>query len=278
MNAAMLEYLAADVSVGGTIAMLHATGFCKEVWGPVAEELRAAGVSRSIVAWDQPGHGESPLGSDSVDWWAVGTDSLEVLGGRPEPILGVGHSSGGAGLVMAEITRPGTFDRLLMFEPIIPPPPHQPFEGEFVDMALRRRDEFASPADAEGKLAGRGAFAGWDERALAAYTKGGLVEDGAVWRLRCRPEVESEYYRSAGLHQAWDRLGEVAIPVHLVAGEHSNTHTPEFLEHQAAQFPNSTTEILPGLGHLFPMQDPAATARIIAGHLSIGGNRSDPQD
>jgi len=276
MHTAMLEYLGDPAA--GTIAMLHATGFCKETWGPVVDELRRIGVEHSIVVWDQPGHGETPLAEAGVDWWISAQEVLEVVGGRPRPLTGVGHSSGGAGIAMAEILRPGTFDSMILMEPIIPPPPHEAFEGGLIDMALRRRDEFASPAEAATKLEGKGAFSGWDQRTLDSYIAGALFEKEGVWRLRCRPDIEAEYYRTAGLHEAWDRLGEVEVPVHLVAGEHSNTHTAEFLELQSSQFQTAATEILLGLGHLFVMQDPAVTAQVIAQQLRIGGNGTDPPD
>ena len=262
MNTAMLEYL--GYPAVGTIAMLHATGFCKETWGPVVEELRELGVRHSVVVWDQPGHGETPLAGDEVDWWAGARETVEALGGRPGPIIGVGHSSGGAVVAMAEMLKPGLFQQMILLEPIIPPPPHEPMEGGLVEMTLKRRDRFDSPQAAADGWRGRGAFAGWEERALDAYVAGALRFDGEAWVLRCKPEIEAEYYRTAGLHEAWDRLGELDPPIHLVAAQNSNTHTVEFLAAQAAQIRVVTTEILPDVGHLFPMQDPALAAAIVA--------------
>ncbi len=267
MHTAMLEFVSPTAARAGTLALLHATGFCKEVWRPVVEDLRSLGVQHDIVLWDQPGHGESPRGPEPVDWWDAATAALTVVGGRPGPVIGVGHSSGGAALAMAEILEPGTFSGLLLFEPIVFPAPYGPYEEGLYSSTLQRRDEFESPTAAFEHFGSRGSFKSWDERALRAYIDGGLVESDGRWRLRCEPLTEANYYRSAGLHEAWERLPEISTPVKVVAGELSETHQRPFLEAQARRFGNATWEVVPGLGHLFPMEEPSTTARIIAGFL-----------
>ncbi|MBT8248986.1 MAG: alpha/beta hydrolase [Acidimicrobiia bacterium] len=264
MHTAMLEYVTFSDGPVGTLALLHATGFCKEVWKPVVEDLRGMSVEHDIVLWDQPGHGESPPGPEPVDWWDSATASLAVVGGRGEPVIGIGHSSGGAALAMAEILQPGTFAALLLFEPIIFPPPYLPYEQGLYSATLARRSEFESQEDALEHLRDRGAFRSWDERALRAYVDGALVDVDGRSHLRCAPATEASYYRSAGLHEAWERLGEISIPVRLVAGQHSDTHDVAFLGAQADRFSNASWNVVPDVGHLFPMENPLATARIIA--------------
>ncbi len=264
MHTAMLEYVTFSGMPVGTLALLHATGFCKETWNPVVEDLRGMGVEHDIVLWDQPGHGESPPGPEPVDWWDSASASLAVLGGRGEPVIGIGHSSGGAALAMAEILQPGTFAALLLFEPIIFPPPYLPYEEGLYAATMARRNEFASRDDAFAHLSDRGAFRSWDKRALHAYVDGALVDVNGRSYLRCAPAIEANYYRSAGLHEAWERLEEISVPVRLVAGQHSDTHDVAFLEAQAERFTNASWSVIPDVGHLFPMEDPSATAGIIA--------------
>ncbi len=67
---------------------VHATGFCKELWGPVAALL----APNPVVAPDQRGHGDSSTPPPPYDWWDLGRDLLEVVaaGGTSRP-LGLGH-------------------------------------------------------------------------------------------------------------------------------------------------------------------------------------------
>jgi pimeloyl-ACP methyl ester carboxylesterase len=253
---------------GPGLVLAHATGFCKEVWDPVVGSSRLAG--RAAVAFDQRAHGQSGVPPLPFDWWDGARDVLTVVDragwGRA---VGVGHSSGGALLAMAEILRPGTFGALILVEPIIVPGP----VGRRDDISLaaqaeRRRSEFPSPEAALAAFRGRGPFARWVDDALAAYVRGGLRRDGAVWVLSCAPENEAEHYRVAGATGAWDRLDQVRCPVVVAGGEESASHPRTFLEALTARFPAARLEILPGTTHFAPMEDPGATAALVADVLA----------
>jgi len=240
----------------------HATGFCKEVWGPVIRSLPSMGA----LAVDQRGHGDSGAPVPPFDWWDLGRDvvtAVEAIGwDRP---CGVGHSSGAASLVMAELLRPGMFRALVLVEPIVFPPPY--VRHETLPMAVaaeKRRGSFSSAAAARGHFEGRGPFAGWTDEALDAYVESAFEDRFGEWALKCRPEVEAECYRAATVHGAWDRLGEVSCPTVVVGGEHSDTHPIGFLEEQASRLGNGTAEIIGDATHFAPMERPDAIARIVA--------------
>jgi len=250
------------------VLAVHATGFCKELWGPVADLLRP----HPVVAPDQRGHGESSVPPPPYDWWDLGRDLLAVVEAcRLERPVGLGHSSGAAALVMAELLLPGTFASLVLVEPIIFPVPATRMEENPMTLAaLRRRRSFASPEAAVESWSGRGAFAGWSEAALARYACHGLRREEGGWALRCSPETEAEFYRGATAHGAWERLGEVPCPVVLVAGATSTSHPAPFLEAMHERFPAARLEVVPGAGHFLPMERPEAVAALVAPLLGPG--------
>ena len=91
------------------------------------------------------------------------------LGGGSGAKFGVGHSLGGTSLVLAELARPGTFEALLLFEPIIYPPWEPPGRREDNPIAggtARRRNSFASLAAAREYFVSKPLFARWDPRSL----------------------------------------------------------------------------------------------------------------
>jgi pimeloyl-ACP methyl ester carboxylesterase len=241
---------------------VHATGFGKELWKPVARRLRRP---RRVIAPDQRGHGDSETPRPPVDWWALGRDVLAVVDDAVrERSVGLGHSSGAAALVMAELLRPGTFRSLLLIEPIIFPPPY--FRAEENPMsagALRRRATFSSPAAALAAFRERAPFARWTVEALELYAAHGLRPEGGAWVLKCPPSVEAEFYRGATAHGAWERLTEVGCPVLLVAGADSESHPASFVDAMRERFPAARLEMVPGAGHFLPMELPGVVAGLL---------------
>ena len=248
-----------------TLAFAHATGFCRAVWRPVIEEVRARGVSNRAVAWDHRAHGASGRPELPLDWWDVAGDALAVLGEGAGPVVGIGHSMGAAALLMAEILAPGTFQAIVAVEPIVFPPPHLPADHHPLAVgARRRRPEFPTSAAALEHFASKVVFGRWDRRALEAYVECGLVAEGDRLVLACPPEYEGAFFAAGGAHGAWDRLGEVAVPVRVVAGRDSDSHPAEFAAEQADRLPVATLEIVEGSGHFLPMEQPARLAAIVA--------------
>jgi len=247
---------------------VHATGFCKELWRPVIDELVDRGLEFSATAIDHMGHGASTRNWDvPVDWWQNGRDEVQCGGGIPFDMV-VGHSSGAGNAVLAALIDPEFTHRLVLIEPILLPPPYvQDTQHPLVVGALRRKRRFESREAAYANFHGRGVFATWDERAFDAYMAYGFVDqpDGSVV-IACDPRHESEYFGAATAHGGWERMGEIGVPVHIVAGETSDSHPPEFVELQRERF-GGTSEIVAGVGHLVPMEAPGVVAEIVIREL-----------
>jgi len=253
---------------GPELVLVHATGFCKEVAAPVVEELSLLLPSFRAVALDQRAHGDSSAPPPPYDWWDSGRDVLAVLGGR-RGVIGVGHSSGGAVLLLAELLAPGTFRAMVLVEPIVFPPPYGTFPDNPLSVAARNRiASFPDLQTARRRWEGRPTFAAWDRRAFDAYLEGGLRRHDGAWVLKCTPEAEAASYVGATRHRAWDRLGEVTPPVLLIAGAHSSSHPAPFLATMAGRMPFASFVVLPGASHFVWMERPdlvaAETARFLA--------------
>jgi len=271
---AVLAVDQARVSGGGPdVLFVHATGFCRGVWIPVVADAARIGVAMSVVLMDQRGHGES-TGAGVSDWWQLGGDVARVVGGR-RPV-GVGHSSGAAALVLAELLAPGTFASLVLIEPILPPPPHgRSEEHPLAQLASRRRRSFETKDAAAASYRDRGPFAGWDERALRGYLSCGLVNDtdGQVM-LACDPEDEAEFYRTASSHGAYSRLDELQVRTTVVFGADSDDFEPDFFLDIADRISGAEVIEAGGTNHFMPMQEPRLVASILARELEEYGKDS----
>jgi len=249
---------------GPPLLLSHATGFHGRVWDPIAARLP----DFHCFTFDSRGHGDTltPPGLD-FDWTGFADDVLAVVEGFAlERPFGAGHSAGAAALLMAEADQPATFRALYCYEPVVMPvdPPMGPHDNPLSEGALRRRDVFPSRDDAHANYASKPPFSTLHPDALRAYVDHGLADapDGGV-RLKCRPEDEAQMYRMGSAHPAFSRFAEVRCPVVLACGERTEAFGPALIELQAAALPHARTEVLPGLGHFGPLEDPDLVAEAI---------------
>lgn len=251
---------------GPPLLLAHATGFHGRVWGPLADRLAS---TFSCVAPDLRGHGDSPPPAGrQLSWSDFARDLLAVVDGlglrRP---VGVGHSGGATGLLLAEQARPGTFAQLYCFEPIVvpaDPPLGRDPDSWLAEQTRRRRAAFASRAAALDHYAARPPLSQLDPAVLRAYVEHGLEDagNGAV-RLKCVPEYEALVYEMATEHDCFVRMASVRCPVILVRGARSDACPPGLFEKLAVRLRRCRSEVLPGLSHLGPLEDADAVARSI---------------
>lgn len=261
---------------GPDLLLAHATGFHAHVWLPVAEHLRRR---FHCVAFDGRGHGDSGIPADGdFTWPAFARDALAVVDtlGLVRPFA-VGHSAGGALLVLAEQAMPDTFRALYCWEPIIattddPPPPR---ENMLAVGARRRREGFASREDALARFAGKPPFSTFAPEVLQAYVDYGFddLPDGTV-RLKCRGESEARTYEQGFSHDAFRRLGSVRCPVFVECGEHTTAMRPELCDRCTDRLPAGRSAMVPDLGHFGPMEAPAVVAaRVAAAFAAVPSER-----
>lgn len=253
---------------GPSLLLAHATGFHGLVWLPLADRLRD---HFHLFSLDFRGHGaSSPPENLDFAWKGVADDVLAAVDafGLQQPFA-VGHSMGGAGLLLAEQARAGTFRSLYVFEPIVFPVPEgveaPPADANPLSAgALRRREVFESRSTARENYASKAPLDCLDPEVLGAYVEHGFVDqpDGSV-RLALQREHEAECYRMGGVHGGFNRLGEIGCPVTVACGALTNAINPTFAEMQADAIPNSRVEVFDLLGHFGPLEDPTAVAKAV---------------
>lgn len=209
--------------------------------------------------------------------------AIEVLGlDRP---LAFGHSCGGAALLLAEENRPGAFGGLYCFEPVVLPEarPAAAFERNPLSVTARRRREvFPTPEAAFVNFSTKPPLRDLDPEVLRLYVEEGLEPvpaadggDGSAVRLRCRRDHEAAIYVEGAAHDAFARLAAVACPVTLACGGRTDSFGPAQLDALAGRLPRARVEVLAGLGHFGPLEDPPAVGRSLR-HGFHGSDTPEP--
>jgi pimeloyl-ACP methyl ester carboxylesterase len=259
---------------GPPVMLLHATGFHGRCWLPMAPALTG---HFSVWSIDQRGHGSSGKAPDG--WyqdWSVFVDDLfavlAALGG--DHWRGLGHSLGGAVLLLAEQRQPGTFLELCCYEPVVIPPtealPAQPTDGfdrpvSMSDLVRKRRSGFASRQAAYDNYAAKPPMSRFDPAALCAYVTYGFVDDseGGV-TLACTREDEASVYEGAPGTQAWQHLPDVRPPVAVLGGSDPHDPVSRVVEEVARRLPRGGARRFEALTHFGPFEDPLGVGRVAA--------------
>ncbi len=243
---------------GRPMLICHATGFHGRAYQPMAEVLAA---HFDVWAVDMRGHGAATIPANGDFAWtgmardvAVAIDHIDA-----GPVVGFGHSMGGAAILLAELESPGTFSAAYLYEPIVFPAERMEGRGEnpMAGPARKRRPVFASRAAALERYGSRPPLNGLRGDALAAYVEYGFVDtdDGDV-RLACEPESEARTFE-ADDKMTLDRLGPLQLPLMVAAGASVPGPNPaEFAPAIVAGVDGAQLRMHQDLGHFGPLEDP----------------------
>ncbi|MGI9596571.1 MAG: alpha/beta fold hydrolase [Acidimicrobiales bacterium] len=257
---------------GPLLVMSHATGFCGQVWEPMAQYLSA---HFHCIAFDFRAHGRSTRPIDRpLEWTGFSDDVLAVFDAvsPDEPVAAVGHSMGGAALALAEASTPGRLSKAWTYEPIL-------FEvdeeigdesPEIAEGARRRRATFSGRDEVLERYRAKSPLNALDDRALRAYVDGGFEDlpDGTV-TLRCRPEDEASVFEhhNSGARRA---IGRVTVPF-AVAASGDGMRPAIAVAEAAAEFGHLELFKYEGLTHFGPMEDPERLAADVVAWMAANG-------
>lgn len=247
-TAAPLAHLRWNAAPGAPWALLlHGVGGGRQAWAGQGAALAAAGFQ--VVAVDLPGYGDSAP-EHPLTLAAMARRVLALLAhlGAPRALL-VGHSMGGMLAQELAATAPQQVAALAL---VSTSPAFGKPEGDWQREFLRQR--FA-PLDAGRGMAGMA-------HELVPTMLGPAAEPGALGQaVAMMAAVPEATYRAAlAALLAFDRraaLPAIGVPTLVLTGEADLTAPPEVARRMAERIPGSRLVLLPGLGHLAPIESPA---------------------
>ena len=261
------RYSAKSSAPAKIVLFSHANGFHGRSFDPVVATLTE---DYECVSFDLRGHGDSHVSPDwPLAWQGYGDDALAIAKELSQPTIAVGHSMGGAALVMAALVEPKLFRALILYEPIIFPSAIREIASKnsspspLVEGARRRRKTFATRADAFANYASKPPMNEFDPRALHAFVDHGFRDVSDHIELKCEPEHEARNFEMGAVHETWDQLKDLRVPTWVVSGAKHVGQPSGFASTIAEQIANSHFVEWQDLGHFGPMQQPERLAELI---------------
>jgi pimeloyl-ACP methyl ester carboxylesterase len=257
----------------------HATGFCASAYKQMLARLA---LSFDVHAIDLRGHGRTQLPIDPArlrDWDIYARDLgavLDKLNARsttPRTWILSGHSCGGVVSVLAARGR-RDISAFALVEPVAVPPwfafaARLPFwrahakNFGLVKGALERRAEWPDRESVRRSYARKRLFATWAPGALDDYLEDGLIEGAEGVKLACDPRWEAATFAAHG-HDFWGAVHMAPAPI-SVLGADDKTSTLVAGARRRFERRGGKVELLAGVTHLLPVENPSAAAEFIAG-------------
>ncbi|MFE5777296.1 alpha/beta fold hydrolase [Brachybacterium sp. NPDC056505] len=263
-------------STGRDVVLCHGTPWSARVWAHVATTLAA---DRRVLLWDMPGYGRSEMGPQ------VAVDLATQMGRLPRllDVLGierphvVAHDIGGAVALGAHLLHGQDLASLMLWDPVV----LEPWGSPFFRLVAEHADVFAALPPRLHRALVREYISG------AAGGEAGAPLDAPVLEQLVEPWTTPEgipgFYRQiAALTPAHTRpvarsLGAVRCPVAIGWGEEDPWIPVEQADRLAAALPGRPTpRLLPGVGHLAPLEAPRAVAEAVRQWLARPESSAGP--
>ncbi len=248
---------------GPCVLLLHGMMGALSHWGPTVAPLTAAA---EVVALDLPPFGASdkpPLVYSLAFYADFLTRFVRVLGLRDVTL--VGHSFGGKVAAYTAAMRPEWVAGLVLVATdgfaATPEKPRRP-------ASVARMRALCVVAPRLLPLAGRLFFP------KGVSVPPAMFEDArAFFADADAPRALAAISRSAealdlAASDAAPRLSRLALPVEIVAGTNDRAMPPADARRAATIFPRAHLSLLPGVGHLVPIERPAAVVEAVRAVLA----------
>jgi 2-succinyl-6-hydroxy-2,4-cyclohexadiene-1-carboxylate synthase len=239
------------------LVLLHGFGGTRHTWDQVIAQLDPQ--RYRPLALDLPGHGQSAAKRGEIGFAAC---AGEVLAAAPPRFLLCGYSLGGRIALQVALAAPERLSGLILVSSS--PGIEDARERErrrAADLALARRLEREGLAFLLESWSAQPVFAGDPPEVLA------LVREE---QRRNDPSALARALRGLGAGEMlplWDRLGELTMPVTILAGERDRKFR-ELGERMRQLLSRGSLLCIAG-GHRLPLESPAALARALhASHVT----------
>jgi pimeloyl-ACP methyl ester carboxylesterase len=243
---------------GQPIVFLHAAVADRRMW---RHQLAALASHYHVIAYDRRGFGETSAVNEAYSQTADLFAVIDHLVEASKPVVLVGCSQGGSIAIDAALASPDRVAGLVLISPSVSGAPSAtPHEAvrhllDAIELAGKSGDldqvnRLKAALWLDGPLSNQGRVQGSARELFLAMNGIALAASGIGRVLQPAP--------------AWDRLDQIAAPVHILCGDLDVPHIQARCRQLALTLPDARLEILPGAAHLPSLEQPdLLTARLL---------------
>ena len=226
---------------------LHYFGGSGRAWGQVAALL--ADRWRCVMP-DLRGFGNSDAITDPYSVSDAADEVLALVSALKIEHFGlVGHSMGGKIALVVAARQPPGLSRLVLLAPS--PPTPEPMSASERASLLACQTSYAAARQAARKICG--------QRLPAA-----LVQQVIDDRLRTSPAAWRWWLASGSCESVQDGIAQINVPIQVLSGALDIDIPSAVIEREVmARMPLAHMRLLPGCGHLLPLEAPQAVAQAV---------------
>jgi 2-succinyl-6-hydroxy-2,4-cyclohexadiene-1-carboxylate synthase len=235
-----------------TLVLLHGFGGTHRAWDPVLPELDPERYNPIVP--DLRGHG-TKAGVRPISFEGCVDD---VLAAAPDRFVLCGYSMGGRIAQKVALAAPERVARLVLVA-----------TSAGIDdpeaRAARIAEDRALADEVEGMTVEQ-FVARWQAQPVFAGTPPEAARSWGEDLARNDPRALAEALRTIGggaMEPFWDRLGELTMPVTIIAGTRDEKFARWATEEYPARIPHAEVHLIEGAGHGLPREAPAELAALI---------------
>jgi 3-oxoadipate enol-lactonase len=231
------------------LVFLHYWGGSSRTWGDVIAALPNRYRS---VAPDHRGWGDSDQPARHYALADLADDAQRVIDALAlRRFVLIGHSMGGKVAQLLAARRPQGLVGLVLVAPSPPVPLKLPPEA-----LAAMEDAYVSQASVEASIDSGMLCA----KRLSPAHRQQVIEDS----LRGGPEARAAWPRHASQEDISREVGSIEVPTTVIAGELDRVDTVATLRDELLpRIPHAQLQVLPGTGHLSPLESPDLVAALI---------------
>ena len=263
-DGAALSVLVAGTGDGPTVVLPHCWMGSHLVWAPVAHRLVRAG--RTVVLYDQRGHGESTVGADGFTIQRLGADLKAVLEhvDARDVVLG-GHSMGGMTIQSLATHHPDVLAERARAIVLVSTACGGLSQGRH-DARMAKALEGAAFARAMASPLGhallRGTVGHHVHRSHLVLTRDLL--------LGTTPQARSGFLTAMQAMDLRDGIASIGIPTTVLVGTRDTLTPPARASELVDAIPGAKLLTLDGYGHMLPLEAPDQVADALLAATSEG--------